>query len=155
MRGGKGNDTLVGGKGGDRLNGEQGDDIIFGGENGTSGNWRDNDRLTYWNKNFADLAISKEKVAVNYSTYEVLRDFNGEILKNVSDEDVPTGFTAVLGTFVTDLIGSDGTDLLIDVEILETNNRGIELNAYSRQDDWNEDGIIDWVMSREQNSTTW
>ena len=145
MRGGKGNDTLVGGKGGDRLNGEQGDDIIFGGENGTSGNWRDNDRLTYWNKNFADLAISKEKVAVNYSTYEVLRDFNGEILKNVSDEDVPTGFTAVLGTFVTDLIGSDGTDLLIDVEILETNNRGIELNAYSRQDDWNEDGIIDWA----------
>ena len=151
MRGGKGNDTLVGGKGGDRLHGGQGDDIIFGGENGPSGNWHDNDRLTYWNKNFADLEIIKVPVAVNYSTYEVLRDSNGEIVRNVSNDALPSGYTAVLGTFVTDLIGSDGTDLLIDVEILETNNRGIDLNPYSRSDDWNNDGIIDWAILKEQN----
>ena len=145
MYGGGGNDTLVGGAGGDRLNGGQGDDVIFGGANGATGDWRDNDRLTYWNKNFSDLEITKATVAVNYTTYEVLRGADGEILRNVDVNTLPSGYTAVLGTFVEDLVGADGTDLLIDVEILETNNRGIELNAYSRQDDWDNDGIIDWA----------
>jgi len=145
MYGGGGNDTLVGGAGGDRLNGGQGDDVIFGGANGPNGNWHDNDRLTYWNKNFSDLEITKATVAVNYATYEVLRGVSGEILRNVDVNALPSGYTAVLGTFVEDLVGGDGIDLLIDVEILETNNRGIELNAYSRQDDWNGDGIIDWA----------
>jgi Ca2+-binding RTX toxin-like protein len=144
MNGGGGNDTLVGGAGGDRLNGGQGDDVIFGGANGPNGNWHDNDRLTYWNKNFSDLEITKATVAVNYATYEVLRGASGEILRNVDVAALPSGYTAVLGTFVEDLVGGDGTDLLIDVEILETNNRGIELNAYSRQDDWDNDGVIDW-----------
>ena len=145
MYGGGGNDTLVGGAGGDRLNGGQGDDVIFGGANGPNGNWHDNDRLTYWNKNFSDLEITKATVAVNYATYAVLRGASGEILRNVDVDALPSGYTAVLGTFVEDLVGGEGTDLLIDVEILETNNRGIELNAYSRQDDWDNDGIIDWA----------
>ena len=145
MSGGKGNDTLVGGAGGDRLDGGQGNDVIFGGANGSNGDWHDNDRLTYYNKNFADLEITKATVGVNYTTYEVLRNASGEILRNVEDVALPEGYSAVLGTFVKDLIGSGGTDLLLDVEILETKNRGVELNAYSRTSDWNGDGYIDWA----------
>jgi Ca2+-binding RTX toxin-like protein len=145
MRGGKGNDTLIGGKGGDRLLGGQGDDIIFGGDNGPSGNWHDQDRLSYWNKNLQDLEISKAYVAVNYDTHIVLRNSKNEVIKNVDADNLPAGYTAVLGTFVKDLVGSEGEDLLIDVEILETKNRGLELNAYSRSEDWNKDGVVDWA----------
>ena len=103
MRGGKGNDTLIGGKGGDRLLGGQGDDIIFGGDNGASGNWHDQDRLSYWNKNLQDLEISKAYVAVNYDTHIVLRNSKNEVIRNVDADNVPAGYTAVLGTFVKDL----------------------------------------------------
>lgn len=140
-----GNDTLVGGAGGDRFRGGLGDDVIFGGANGTGDEWRANDRVDYWDRNAQDFDISRAIVGVNYDTHSVLKDASGQVILNPSSDQLGADYTAVQGVFVKDLLGEQGTDLLIDVERLDVSGRGFTLNITTRSDDWNNDGVIDYA----------
>ena len=85
MRGDAGNDVLISGKGGDRLNGGTGNDIMDGGANGSTGNeWEDSD-VAYHQASIDRFVLTKHTFT---GKAMVLKDTNGNTeFYNYSNEE--------------------------------------------------------------------
>lgn len=139
-----GNDLLYGGAGGDRLNGGEGDDILIGGANGTSGdNWRDLDQAEYWQYSSAQASITKTQVGLGADGKSLLLDTNGEVVLDPTAIQLGASYTATSAFQIASTAGF-GTDTLVGVERLSFKDQQIDLLITSREDDWNNDEIIDW-----------
>lgn len=144
IRGYGGNDLLYGGAGGDRLNGGEGDDILIGGANGTSGdNWRDLDQAEYWQYSSAQASITKTQVGLGADGKSLLLDTNGEVVLDPTAIQLGASYTATSAFQIASTAGF-GTDTLVGVERLSFKDQQIDLLITSREDDWNNDEIIDW-----------
>ena len=146
LRGFGGNDLLFGGAGGDRLNGGAGNDILIGGSNGTSGDiWRDLDQAEYWQYDSARATISSVTVGLSTDGKAVLLDSEGNVVLNPTVVQLGDGFSASSAFQVADQSnGGFGTDILVGIERLSFKGQQIDLLITTREDDWNNDGIIDW-----------
>ena len=143
IRGYAGNDLLYGGAGGDRLNGGAGNDILIGGANGTSGdNWRDFDQAEYWQYSKSEATIIKTKVGLGADGKSLLLDENGEVVLDPTAIQLGASYTTTSAFQIANI--AFGTDTLVGVERLGFKDQQVDLLITSREDDWNQDGIIDW-----------
>lgn len=150
IRGYAGNDVLYGGGGGDRLHGGAGNDILIGGSNGTSGDsWRDLDQADYWQYSSDRAEITSIKVGLSADGKSLLLDGSGEVLLSPTESQLGAGYTLAGAYQVHDISGAGfGTDTLIGVERLEFKGQSVNLLVTTYEDDWNQDGIIDWSEIR-------
>lgn len=147
IRGYAGNDLLFGGAGGDRLQGGAGDDILIGGTNGTTGdNWRDLDEADYYQYSMSRATITNTKVGLSTDGKSVLLDDSGVVIHNPTAGQLGTTYTSVDVFQVQDKVdvGGFGTDILHGVERINFKGQHIDLLVTTWEDDWDDDGIIDW-----------
>ena len=110
--GGEGNDTLYGGEGDDLLEGEDGDDILHGDwENDTLYGGEGDDTL-YGNRDNDFLSGGEGNDFLDGGDHHDTAVFSG----NFSDYSFTTNGANL---YVTDHVGTDGTDTLTNVETLE------------------------------------
>jgi Ca2+-binding RTX toxin-like protein len=144
IRGFAGNDLLYGGAGGDRLNGGAGNDILIGGSNGTSGdNWRDLDQAEYWQYSTADATITKIQVGLGADGQSLLLDGGNEVILDPTATQLGDSYASISAFQISGSAGF-GTDILVGIERLSFKDQRIDLLITSQEDDWNQDGIIDW-----------
>ena len=153
IRGYSGNDVLFGGGGGDRLQGGAGNDILIGGSNGNTGDeWRDLDQADYWQYNSDRAEITSIQVGLSVDGKSLLLDESREVLLNPTVSQLGEGYTLIGAYQVQDKVESDyggfGSDTLVGVERIGFKEQSINLLITTYEDDWNQDGVIDWSEIR-------
>ena len=153
IRGYSGNDVLFGGGGGDRLQGGAGNDILIGGSNGNTGDeWRDLDQADYWQYNSDRADITSIQVGLSVDGKSLLLDESREVLLNPTVSQLGEGYTLIGAYQVQDKVEADyggfGSDTLVGVERIGFKEQTINLLITTYEDDWNQDGVIDWSEIR-------
>jgi Ca2+-binding RTX toxin-like protein len=137
MNGGSGNDTLLGGAGGDEMTGGSGNDQLDGGANAspsTGNSWDDADKARYDNianryeVTFFRLATDAEKGDANIVKYNAQPVAVNSLNAN-SQYYVPSPYyladgLVVVQDKVSDAKGGDGRDVLKNIEILAFSDTG-------------------------------
>lgn len=145
LDGNGGDDVLVGGFGGDVMSGGYGDDVLIGGVNGTSGNdWQDQDRADYYQLKTSQLDIRPVTVAYDAENHSLIRD-GGRVVTDATTADLKKGYSLASAFEVRDITDTYGTDILIGVERINTNDGDLRIGMSYRVNDWDDDGVINEV----------
>ena len=145
LDGNDGDDVLIGGFGGDVMSGGYGDDVLIGGVNGNSGNdWQDQDRADYYQLKTSQLDIRPVTVAYDAVNFSLIRD-GGSVITDATAADLKKGYILTSAFEVRDITGTYGTDLLIGVERINTNDGDLRIGMSYRVSDWDDDGVINEV----------
>lgn len=156
LNGNAGNDVLIGGDQGDYFNPGTGDDLVIGGANGGSANsWENQDQVAYDIPSFERLEIKSISVGFDAVTNTVLREAAGDIVINPLSTLLTGDFVLTKAYQVTDVISDEmgglGTDILIGVESLNGYGTDYQLGLREEVNDWDNDGVIDWINIRGSN----
>ena len=141
LDGGAGDDILVGQGRGERFDGGSGDDIILGGGEGSTDNWHDLDRVDYNNINLSDLIFETTTVQLKNDGTDLYRGNNGQVSENATSAE--DGYSLVKAVIVQDKNDTIGRDILVDIERLDTSDRGVRLQARINERDNDGDGQVD------------